>query len=78
MIETQENVHILIDYYCQTLTKDLARSVQDQMDIMMVVKSTWITLANIQKLAIQKNNTWILQQGKLTEHKTPFIIENIK
>jgi hypothetical protein len=78
LLETRENVHILIDYYCQTLTKDLARSVREQMDIMMVVQSAWITLANIQKLAVQKNNTRILQQGKLTEHKTPFIIENIK
>jgi len=76
--ETRENVHILIDYYCQTLTKDLARSVRDQMDIMMVANPDWIILANIQKLAIQKNNTRMLQQGKLIEHKTPFIIENIK
>ena len=45
----------MIDYYCKTLLQELAKSVQDSLDLLAVVQSGAVVLETAMKLAIQKN-----------------------
>ena len=48
---------ILIDYYCKTLPQELAKSVQDSLDLLAVMNPVVVVLETVIKLAIQKNAT---------------------
>src|SRR3954469_20924560 len=55
--ENEKTKYILIDFYLNTLPKDLATTVQDHLDQYIALDSDQVTLDNAMKLAVQKSES---------------------